>query len=252
MKLVYRTIQMQKSVVNPTEKFYSKLEQIGHKFNAHLFNSELPESMFSLRRGVGPLGHFVANRWKSGGEKSLGEITLNPSLFAECSWLTLFRTIAHQQCHLWQHEYGQASRAGYHNKEWSTQMERIGLMPSSTGKIGGVKTGQTIGDYVLPNGPFIRACVDILSNESGFQIQGIFADSNQIASSNENFGSCVTKTILKKLLSPVGSLDSGLNIEHKRKTKYSCACNNSVWGRSSLQLMCRTCNTLFSEINHDN
>jgi hypothetical protein len=36
-------------------------------------------------------------------------------------------------------------------------MERVGLMPSSTGEPGGKRTGQKVSHYILADGPFARA-----------------------------------------------------------------------------------------------
>jgi hypothetical protein len=59
--------------------------------------------------------------------------------------------------HQEQDHFGKPSRNGYHNKGWGLLMERVGLMPSSTGKPGGKRTGQKVSHYILADGPFARA-----------------------------------------------------------------------------------------------
>ena len=46
----------------------------------------------------------------------------------------------------------QATRRGYHNKEWAAKMKAIGLQPSNTGMVGGKETGQQMMDYIIPDG----------------------------------------------------------------------------------------------------
>lgn len=43
------------------------------------------------------------------------------------------------------------------NEEWADKMEGIGLMPSSTGKPGGSRTGEKMADYAIEGGLFMQA-----------------------------------------------------------------------------------------------
>ena len=63
-------------------------------------------------------------------------------------------TFAHEMVHHWQEHFGTPPRNGYHDREWAAKMISIGLMPSSTGKPGGKKTGYHVSDYVIEGGPF--------------------------------------------------------------------------------------------------
>ena len=58
----------------------------------------------------------------------------------------------HEQCHVWQYHFGTPSRRSYHDREWASKMESLGLIPSSTGFPGGNKTGQKMDDYLLAGG----------------------------------------------------------------------------------------------------
>jgi predicted SprT family Zn-dependent metalloprotease len=119
--------------------------------------------------------------------------------------------------HLWQQDHGKPSRANYHNKEWARKMEEIGLIPSSTGKEGGKKTGQKMTHYIMSNGPFTKAFNDL------------------------------SKKSIDYISSPL------LKTEGKKRTaskiKYSCQCGNNVWGKPSLMIICVGCNTIFLEEN---
>ncbi|MBM5564638.1 SprT-like domain-containing protein, partial [Klebsiella quasipneumoniae] len=77
------------------------------------------------------------------------EIAMNPAYFAVCPPEEIMQTLVHEMAHLWQHHFGKPGRRGYHNKEWAERMEEIGLMPSSTGKPGGAKTGDKMADYII-------------------------------------------------------------------------------------------------------
>jgi hypothetical protein len=54
--------------------------------------------------------------------------------------------------HQEQKHFGKPSRNGYHNKQWSRWMERIGLVPSATGAPGGKRTGQRMTHYIIRGG----------------------------------------------------------------------------------------------------
>jgi predicted SprT family Zn-dependent metalloprotease len=56
----------------------------------------------------------------------------------------LLSTLVHEMAHQEQEEQGKPSRSGYHNKEWGTFMQQVGLQPSNTGKTGGKVTGQRV------------------------------------------------------------------------------------------------------------
>lgn len=94
--------------------------------------------------------------------ETLDEIALNPDhfFFGE---VEILQTLGHEMCHQWQHHHGSPSRSGYHNRQWAEMMEKIGLMPSSTGRPGGKKTGQKMGDYVIQNGIFIQVANDLIA-----------------------------------------------------------------------------------------
>src|SRR6202035_5934647 len=77
-------------------------------------------------------------------------------------------TLVHEMVHLWQFHHGKAGRGGYHNREFSQKMFEIGLITSDTGAPAGKRTGTRMSHYVAVNGPFHRACCELL--DRGFVI----------------------------------------------------------------------------------
>lgn len=97
-------------------------------------------------------------RWRrvNGKEYSTHEISLtHATLYREP--ILIFSILVHEQVHLWQWQYENPSRSGYHNKEWANKMEVVGLMPSHTGKEGGKRTGQHMTHYIIKGGKYEKA-----------------------------------------------------------------------------------------------
>lgn len=243
--------------VNPTLEIYLWLQEVAQHFNSTLFEGELPSVVFTLHRGKSSAGYFSPSRWRhrSGGLAS--EIAVNPAYFASQSLLSLFQTIGHEQCHLWQHVHGKPSRIGYHNTEWAEKMILIGLMPSSTGKPGGATTGQKITDYPISGGRFLEACAELARNkfelpwvDQGFKTPTIYRTINAAELSLED-------DTVSKLIATVGLLFPGLERHmsagedvRKLKIKYVCSsCGANVWGKSGLEIACRVCNRNFKPIS---
>jgi hypothetical protein len=117
--------------------------------------------------------------------------------------------------HQWQEHRGTPSRKGYHNGEWAEKMESIGLMPSDTGKPGGKRSGQHMTHYIIPGGPFARACAALLSE--GFRLA---------------WGEIVAEVA------------DGVGGGGKKGTraKFTCPdCGANAWGKPGLKLICGAC-----------
>jgi len=57
---------------------------------------------------------------------------LNPDGFIGRTDEWIVSILLHEMCHLWQHHFGKAKKRknyAYHDKEWSLEMESLGLMP---------------------------------------------------------------------------------------------------------------------------
>jgi hypothetical protein len=181
-------------------------------FNAELFQGGLPQVLVTMQRRAHSYGYLAPDRFA--GRQTTGavhELALNPDGFVERTDAEILSTLVHEMAHVWQYSYGTPSRRGYHNREWAEQMVAIGLYPSSTGKPGGKVTGQHMGHYILPDGPYIRAYETL-------QAQG-FALHWQSA--------------------PLGV---GVRGKDRNKTGYTCpTCKLIVWGKPAIHIICGAC-----------
>lgn len=141
----------------PTLAQYTALEHAFEHFNAQLFEGKLPACLLTLRSSPRTYGYLHARRFINAQGHEVDELALNPGFFALQSTEEVLATLVHEMVHLWQQHFGQPSRGTQHNRQWAEKMQSIGLMPSHTGLPGGRRTGQTMSDYILPNGPFHQA-----------------------------------------------------------------------------------------------
>lgn len=241
------TIQNIPTSPEPTEEFYAVLQQVFQEFNNTLFDGTLPNCLITVQRKKKVMGYFSADRWTNEQEKRVHEIALNPSFFASCNFIEIFQTIAHEMCHLWQHEYGSPSRSNYHNKEWGDKMESIGLIPSKTGRPGGKKTGQSMNDYPEPKGKFEKVCTRLYQEGLFVKWYDRFPEENQVFSlisqdqGNDALQMLYTSasSIIKDTIS---TEEIKANAIKKQKTKYRCrGCKATVWGKPNLNLHCKDC-----------
>lgn len=151
----------------PTAVTYAELQRAFDHFNKRLFDGELPPCLLTLQREKRTYGYYSHRRFIQSGEGRAftDEIALNPAFFAVAGLLETLQTIAHEMVHLWQAHFGDPGRARYHNKEFAAKMEAIGLMPSSTGKPGGAKTGEKMADYPIEGGLFLAAASELMTDD---------------------------------------------------------------------------------------
>ena len=125
--------------------------------------------------------------------------------------------LVHNMVHLWQFVYGKPSRNGYHNTEFSSKMEGIGLITFSIGKQGGKKTGQSISENINAAGLFLKAFKEI--PKTGFEYHPL-PDSEDAKDKNAN------------------------------SVKYQCPlCADKVWGKPGIKIRCDTCDKRFIQKN---
>ena len=156
-----------------TKQVYSTFDMAYAFFNKELFEGKLPDSLITLQRKSRSRGHFGAERFQErvGGGKT-AELNLNPDYFVDRTDTEILSTLVHEQTHVEQQTFGTPSRGGYHNKQWASMMEKVGLMPSSTEKEGGSKTGQNMSHYIIEGGAFDIACKKFLKN-SGLEWESV-------------------------------------------------------------------------------
>lgn len=124
-------------------------------------------------------------------------------------------------------------------------MESIGLMPSSTGKPGGKKTGQKVADYCINGGPFEKAANELLRKDFGITWMDRFPVVKKISEVPE---------FIHESIAAAQALDSsapGLSLPGENKSnrnKYQCTpCEINVWGKPGLNLICGDCEEPFEE-----
>lgn len=151
------------------EESYSLFEDAYRFFNQRLFDNALPVCLITYQRQARLMGYVAFKRWVNNEGKFVDELAINPAYFANYPLISILQTLCHEMVHVWQEHFGKPSRGGYHNVEWATKMQSVGLMPSSTGESGGATIGQMMSDYVIEGGAFEHACQELL--DSGFKLK---------------------------------------------------------------------------------
>jgi predicted SprT family Zn-dependent metalloprotease len=217
----------------PTGEVGALLQDAFDHFNARLFNGELSQPMIVLKpsKRAGASGHHRARCWVDARSSTLlSEIAINPEMFAVSGATEAAQTLVHEMCHLWQHEHGSPSRAGYHNLEWAAKMQLVGLMPSDTGQPGGKTTGQAMADYPIEGGPFLAALAEFARWE--LRWAAIFSPAAIMAA--------VTNLGLDASALPTAPAST--SGAAKKKIGYRCPrCGSKAWGKPELNLICGDC-----------
>jgi hypothetical protein len=203
------------SPTDPTTRTYAGLTEAYAFFNDRLFSGRLPNCLITMQRRNRTYGYFAGRRFSTrDGVEVTDEIALNPSRFAECSTEETLATLVREMVHLEQEHFGTPSRPGYHNREWATMMRAVGLIPT-TGEPGGKATGQRVGHCIEPDGPFARACAELIE-EHGFTVPYV-----------ELWDEAEREAREKRAAS---------------KTKYTCpGCGVNAWAKPKTALICGDC-----------
>ncbi|MFW1916123.1 SprT-like domain-containing protein [Acinetobacter sp. ULE_I064] len=259
---------------NPTPQTYIALQQAYDLFNQRLFDGKLDNSLITLQRRANTFGYMSYNRFIAIDDKNsyTHELALNPEFFGIKPLIEVFQTLTHEMAHLWQYQFGNPSQKTYHNKEWAEKMESIGLMPSDTGRIGGKKIGQQMADYPIPNGLFLSVCNELIEQKVIVSWYDRFKpkkSSNERMLNDRNFAETLMSHAQESLLtvphltnetalSPNYIIDQNSNdaietvelipLKPKPKTskhKFTCICGENLWGKPTLNAMCKKCKTDF-------
>lgn len=192
----------------PTSAQYEAFERACRHLNDRLFEGQLPPAILVFNRTAASASFFSADRWyaRDDSRQLVSEISLNPDMLKRLTERKIAATLVHELAHLWQHAFGQKkSRDGYHNMEWSQRMESVGLMPSDTGRRGGVRVGQKVSQWIVRGGPF----------ESAFA------------------------SMPRTWLLPFLSGEAEEKKTDRSKTKLVCpGCGDAVWGKRKVALQC--------------
>lgn len=259
---------MNEQDTKPTIEAYAELQQAYDYYNDELFGGQLPGALITFQREKRTFGYFSPGRFvRRVNAKKSDEIAINPEFFALHPLQEACQTLTHEMVHQWQMHYGNPSRTCYHNAEFATKMESIGLMPSSTGMPGGKKTGQKMADYVIPGGPFDIATKKLFATGWAISWLDRFPApqrpmlSTVVAAVKEELGESVAAALVAveaqvnatAFAMPVPETlaqELGLVIreegDRSNRTKYSCpTCPKvNVWGRPGLKIKCGECDSL--------
>ena len=193
---------------------YVTLQTAYDFLNAELFGGKLPQVLITLQRKKGARGYFSPERFDGRGfDGKAHEVALNPDCFVGRTDEEILSTLAHEQAHVWQQEFGKPPRGGYHNKQWGEEMKRIGLYPSDTGQPDGKETGQKVSHYIMADGLFSRAY-------SKLEAQGLKL---KWESKGKSKGTISTA-------------------KRESKVKYTCPrCEQNSWAKPGASLICGVC-----------
>lgn len=235
----------------PTEKAYGELEQAYDFFNEKLFDNQLPNCVIILHRKNRTYGYFCAERYINKEGKTADEIAMNPAFFSVVPVEEIMQTLVHEMAHQWQQHFGTPGRRGYHNKEWGDKMESIGLMPSSTGKPGGAKTGEQMMDYIIENGRFEIALKNLLTEEFTISWSDRHPPIETIRQIIKEDGIEAVSDMLESWgvsINENDEVEAILPQPKPTRVKFTCpACSSNAWGKPSLNLICGDCDVPFTE-----
>jgi predicted SprT family Zn-dependent metalloprotease len=218
---------------NPTAKAYRVYQNAFDYINEVCFGGKLPRCLITMQRRKNVYGYFSAKRFISTNDSQIvHEIALNPTLLAERGEREGLSTLTHEMAHLWQFVEGTPSRSGYHNREWSSKMRSIGLIPSDTGKPGGKDVGHSMSDYIEDGGRFDRVCAELIA--AGFVVP--YVELIKIATAEPVTGASNYQDAIRVR-----------EIKAASKTRYSCpGCRTNVWGKPNLSIVCGRCDLRFA------
>lgn len=243
----------------PTPQAYDELQRAYDHFNTRLFAGTLPGCLITLQREKRTCGYFSKARFANLDGQLTDEIALNPAYFAVVPLVETMQTLVHEMVHQWQALHGKPGRGRYHNDEWADKMELIGLMPSSTGKPGGKRTGDHMADYAIEGGRFLQAC-EVLVTES-FQISwydrfpaeehvqaGLATHAVHLSAAVGGGQAPAASVAVAASLVMAGAAvrpATANTTDKSNRVKYRCSCSINVWGKSALRLQCLECGDVF-------
>lgn len=234
--------------MKPTQQAYEELQVAYDHFNQTLFDGSLPTCLITLQREKKTYGYFSAERFVHADGKRTDEIAMNPAYFAVCPPEEIMQTLVHEMTHLWQYHFGKPGRGGYHNKEWASKMESIGLMPSSTGQPGGARTGDKMADYAIEGGLFMEEYNKLMQEDFRISWMDRFPARDRLLAALESGNIQQFAGDLSEMGIEV-SENGEMSIKQGNKSnriKYTCPkCETNLWGKPELNVICGDCETTF-------
>lgn len=221
-------LQNAKGFSKPTLLQFNALQKAYDFYNVRLFKPVfgelLPPVMLSLNDNHknNYLGYYAFDRYIDENGTILSLINITPEHLNR-SFIKVMSTLVHEMCHHYQYNFGikKGRRSPYHNLEYARIMERVGLICSNTGQIGGKQTGIQMTHYILEKGKFEK-----LTLRAPQSLKAPFT---------------LNKNVFRREDSD--QRDDKIKAQ-KQKIKYECPlCNIKVWGKPNLEIRCIPCNT---------
>jgi predicted SprT family Zn-dependent metalloprotease len=241
---------------------YKELSDAFDFYNNELFSGTLPECIMTLSTKENSYGHFCPYRFISIDKNNKKhEIAMNIKKFAIRDIKETLATMVHEMCHLYMFEINKYSKNGYHNKKWANFMIEIGLMPSTTGMEGGEIIGYAVHHYIIKGGLFENK-TEILLNKGyiipfverlSMEIKKYDVKELKLINKNENIFVNKKGEEFEGEYVKVGNDDKGNeiikiidkgNVKYKKVT-YKCKCENTVYGKNNLNILCKDCGEIF-------
>lgn len=208
---------MEKQTQSESIKQYVSLQTAYDMLNDKFWGGKLPQVLLTLQRKRGAKGYFSPERFVGRSDEggTISEVALNPDTFRDRSDREIISTLLHEATHVWQFAYGEPSRGGYHNKEWATEMKRVGLQPTTTGEPDGKEVGAKVTHFIIEGGVFDTYWAEL--EKAGVVIRWESAEGKH-------------KAVVSK--------------ERKAsKVKYSCpGCDLNCWAKPEVTIKCGLCN----------
>ncbi|MFE0758773.1 SprT-like domain-containing protein [Inquilinus sp. NPDC058860] len=239
-----KMVRTMQSNLTPTAETYEGLQGAYDHFNAKLFDGLLPGALITLQREKIAFGFFSAEAFANHGhDRRADEIAMNPRWFGIRPVKVTLSTLVHEMVHQWQANFGRPGRGRYHNKEWADRMERIGLMPSATGKPGGPRTGDQMTHYIVEAGPYCQAADELLTKRFTLSWYDRFPPPTYLQMMPAPIG---VDLATLGVVDGEGEAAQPKPIRDRRKSKYRCPqCEAQVWGKPNLKLVCGDCRVDF-------
>lgn len=217
--------QMTQPTNEPTAEQFSAYRAMFDHFNRELFAGELPPVILNFSRHSGALGFFAPERWthiQAGA--TIHEISLNPSYLGTRPARETASTLVHEMCHLWQQAFGTPPRRGYHDREWSAQMVKVGLQPvcPKTGK--DKMSAPALTHRIIEGSPFALSFETL---PPAALLPWTCAEARTSAAGGKGGAG------------PDGGAGPEGEKKTRNKVKYTCpSCAANVWGKPGLMIAC--------------
>ncbi|MFN3494021.1 MAG: SprT-like domain-containing protein [Hydrogenophaga sp.] len=250
------------TTASPTQQNYGELQTAYDHFNQLLFGGRLPACLITLQREKRTCGYFSQQRFADLDGRITDEIALNPAYFPVVPLVETMQTLVHEMVHLWQFHYGKPGRGRYHNAEWADKMETLGLMPSSTGKPGGQRTGDCMSDFAIEGGRFLLACQALITQdfriswydrfpgaellEAGQRSQSMQLSAAVGGGSTPAQSASVANSLMVKALMTMDPTTAAVSVNKSNRVKFTCGCGQNLWAKPSLRAQCELCESSFA------